>query len=244
MNAPKTIFVSYAHDDRPLVSRLVAALRAETGEAVEYILDEQSIQVGQSLVGNIASSIFASDGILLVLPSNSDRPWLRTELALALAKAQRDKSFKVIPVVTGDSPVPQLLADRLFVDLRSPKDFRAGVSSIARSIVSDATDGFDRDLGDAAKYAVRAQAVALSEAKREWALAKERSQRAVVWSFVAGLVAALTSILPLLLKQFERGAIGITAVVAVLTTLIGFLVGRREKAKETTTKASSSEDAA
>ncbi len=244
MNAPKTIFVSYAHDDRPLVLRLVTALRAETGDTVEYILDEQSIQVGQSLVGNIASAIFASNGILLVLPSDPDRPWLRTELALALAKAQRDESFKVIPIVTGNSPIPQLLADRLFVDLRSPKDFQAGVSAIARSIVSDATDSADRDLNSAAKYAVQAQSFALSEAKREWALTKEKSQRVVFWSFVAGLVAALTSTLPLLLKQVDQGAIGLTAVVAILTTLIGFLLGRREKVKEAATEAPSSEDAA
>ncbi|SEN70245.1 TIR domain-containing protein [Sphingomonas gellani] len=221
-----SIFVSYAYDDKPLVERLVEALRARTGDAVDYVLDEQFLEAGESISESVATRIFNSQGVLLVLPSNPQGLWLQAEMAFALAKAQKDPNFKLLPVVTGNGAVPQLISDRLYVDIRTPEKFAAGVEALGRAVLLDRQSSPDSVQQAAKEMTMRAQSQALQAAKLEWEATKSGNQKSIGFAFAGGLTAALISIVPLAAEiDHLRLPFGLSFIAPAITAIVGFALG-------------------
>ncbi len=122
------VFVSYAHEDREFVERLVDDLR-EQGADLFY--DRLSIQPGESIVRRVSAELDASDYILVVLSHASiDSGWVNAELDAAFMRECDARTTLILPVIFSDVAVPTLLRPRRAADFRG--DYSAGLNSLLR----------------------------------------------------------------------------------------------------------------
>jgi hypothetical protein len=103
------VFVSYAREDRPFVSRLVREMRARDIP----VWDDSHIEHGQAWYRTIEHQLDESDAVVLVMTGASrDSDWVTNELL----RAQR-KGIPVRPLLVGGEP--WLAVESLnFIDLR------------------------------------------------------------------------------------------------------------------------------
>ena len=113
MAAPK-VFISYAHDSRPLAEELTQAF---SNEGITVWADFKDLQPGDQWRIKLDRAIKASNLFLfLISPNIQMSPWQELESQTALAKAWTDSKTKVLPVLTGSSESPPFL--RSWVSLR------------------------------------------------------------------------------------------------------------------------------
>jgi len=95
-----SVFVSHAHEDKPYV-RVVCTCIAERG--CRIWLDEDELRIGDSLPDGIVEAIDEVDFVL----------------ALAVTREIRQGTVVVLPVRMDDTPMPPLLKEKLYLDVRS-----------------------------------------------------------------------------------------------------------------------------
>jgi len=125
----KTVFLSYASEDKEAALRIATALR-QSGIGVWF--DDWEIQPGDSLAAHVASTIAAKDVLVILLSRASvGSPWLRQEIMPVLNRDLSSRAITVIPAVLDDSDVPPELARYGSVDLR---DIPMGIQSLVQQL--------------------------------------------------------------------------------------------------------------
>jgi TIR domain len=126
------IFVSYSHEDRHSVSRLVRDLR-ELGHSVT--LDRSHFRPGQRIETSIHNRIERADFFIPVLTPNIVKSkWVRrVEIYLAQKLQRSGHRLRILPVVMGKGPAdPGSLKGIKYVDLR--KNYSLGLAMLAQEL--------------------------------------------------------------------------------------------------------------
>lgn len=225
---PKRVFLSYAREDAQLASRLASAIDEYAGESLVLNFDAWSAEPGSDLATTIASMVQKSDAMVVVLPKNGNHNWIGAELALGLARSERDTDFRLIPIRTAGAVVPVLLQNRVYLDLA-----HSDVDTAARQIV-DAV--LSKRSGDAASpegrdLLVSVQRKALEIDKAEYELASADSKWLFTASLLAAVVALLLAITPIIAPNDKLVERLWTLVAPIATALLGYIFGRRRLVK-------------
>lgn len=124
------IFVSYSHQDKPMVDVIVDRLKLA---GHEIWIDHLKLRPGDNISRKIEEGIGSSDAVLVVVSVNSlSSKWVRQEFSsLALSEISKRVS-RVIPILIDNSSVPSYLSNYLYIDLS--KDLETGLESLVRSL--------------------------------------------------------------------------------------------------------------
>ena len=129
------IFISYSQKDRERVN-LFASILAYNG--FDIWMDTKSIPLGSSIISEISKGLDASDIYMIFISQNSSvSNWVEEEISLALTKNIADKKPRIIPVLLDNSPIPQKLRDRRYLDAR--ESIYSALTVFISSIESDKT---------------------------------------------------------------------------------------------------------
>lgn len=123
------VFLSHNSADKPL-ARSIGAHLVLVGADVWF--DEWEIQAGDSVPGLLNEGLKDFDVFLLIWSKSASRSnWVRQELHSAIVRAIADSSAKIILCKVDDTPLPPLIADRRYIDLR---DVKAGIQELVGDI--------------------------------------------------------------------------------------------------------------
>lgn len=127
-----TVFLSYSSADKLFARRLANRLSAA---GVIVWLDESQMSIGDSLPEEIGRAISSSDYVLAIVSSNSvTSSWVSKELALATVLEVKDQKARVLPVRIDDSPIPDILVDKVYADFRDRRRFRQAFAKLLAAI--------------------------------------------------------------------------------------------------------------
>jgi hypothetical protein len=120
----KKIFVSYSHEDASPATQITRALE-EAG--FRLWIDQQEIRPGDSFLERMNEGLEDASYFLLLLSSAAvSSRWVTKEWMATLASG----GTVIIPVRLDDTPLPLLLRDVVYVDMRP--NMHAGVEEIVR----------------------------------------------------------------------------------------------------------------
>jgi hypothetical protein len=120
----KTVFISHASIDKPLVRDLVSRIE----RTMNVWLDEKQIVVGDSITQEVDRGLTGCDALILCISKNSvNSEWVRREYAYAISVRK-----KVLPVRLDDCYPPPSLADLKYIDF--PGNEEACVQEIFASV--------------------------------------------------------------------------------------------------------------
>lgn len=109
-----SIFLSYAHIDKPFARQLKNDL--ERGGARVW-LDDGEIQIGDSLIETIRSAIDETDYFGVILsPASVKSHWVRKELDVAMNQEIDGQEVKVLPLIYRHCEIPGFLKGKLYAD--------------------------------------------------------------------------------------------------------------------------------
>ena len=122
------VALSFAGAQRPYVEQVAGALKAR-GVRCFYDADEQIELWGKYLAEELPA-IYGEQAAAVVVFVSAEyaaRDWTRPERRAALARAVRERREYVLPARFDDTPLPGLLSDMVWVDLRirTPQQFAA-----------------------------------------------------------------------------------------------------------------------
>jgi len=124
--APK-IFISHAWEDKALVRRLEAELKAA---GAETWVDHSGVHGGDNLPKRISDALTWCDTVLLVWSEAASKShWVELEWTNALSLRKT-----IIPCRVDQTPLPALLANVLYVDCR---DFAKGFTQLQQALHLD-----------------------------------------------------------------------------------------------------------
>ena len=110
------VFISYSHDDKDFVTKLVSDLR-EKGINVWF---DENIQPGDRFPIKIHSNLSTSTHFIAILSKSSvkSRQWIEIEASKALAKEGKDAQYQIIPLCHNIdcNDIPDLWMDRTIID--------------------------------------------------------------------------------------------------------------------------------
>ncbi|MDD2734812.1 MAG: TIR domain-containing protein [Desulfuromonadaceae bacterium] len=114
---PPTVFLSYSHEDKKIVTEVAEYLRAA---GINVWLDLSEIRWGDSLRERIDRGLDSADFLAFFMSSSSlGKPWPRAELnAIISRQLQADRGAMVLPILLEDTEIPPILRDIRYIDLR------------------------------------------------------------------------------------------------------------------------------
>jgi hypothetical protein len=176
---PRT-FLSHSAADKPRLAELVAELR---NAGIQVWIDEAELEAGDSLKDKLRPAIQQSDIVIGILTTTSVKSdWVKWELNAASGLEIDGNCLKVVLVLLDDVALPEYVADRLFIDLRDPREFRSEVGKLLRA----AEARFWR-MRSPMTYA---DADALQQELRQWKLPSiaeaENARTAMIYSEIGG----------------------------------------------------------
>jgi hypothetical protein len=130
------IFVSHAHEDK-VAARQIAHALAEAG--LEPWLDEREMRSGNELLRTISTVLIEADYFVIVLSRTAlTKPWVLTEMRMALTAEIEKGRPKVIVLRLNDCELPIELLHKLYLDLRGRfeeglKDLSGHMGGVARA---------------------------------------------------------------------------------------------------------------
>jgi TIR domain len=132
-----SIFISYAHADKPLAQALAAGL---TARGVTVWIDEQELRVGDSIIERVATAVSETDFFLaLVSESSRESRWCQKELHLAISGELQREGIVVLPLRVGGVEMPATLRDLLYLDV-DPDDVGPAVDRLVRDVRDHVAD--------------------------------------------------------------------------------------------------------
>ena len=126
------VFISYSSQDRDFVQRLAEDLKKRD---IPVWFDETELEPGDSIIGAIEAGIDKMEFLIVVLsPASVDSGWVTQEVRMALHKGISGKKVSVIPVLRQECQIPGFLRDLKYLDMRSDRDYPAGLERLVRKI--------------------------------------------------------------------------------------------------------------
>ena len=168
------VALSFAGPQRDYVEQVAAALKAR-GVRCFYDADEQIELWGKYLAEELPAIYGEQAAVVVVVvfvsAEYAAREWTRNERRAALARAARERQEYVLPARFDDTPLPGLLRDMSYVDLRTktPQQFAAMIAGklAALKITGPRSLGAG-DLARDAEAAGPAGAVRAGDADPRW----------------------------------------------------------------------------
>ncbi len=120
------VFLSHASADNPAVEHLARKLREE---GLKPFLDKWHLIPGERWISGLTEALAQSSTLAVFIgPKSGGGAWRTREVESALARAAREDSFRVIPVILpgGDERAVEEVSG--FLDLHTWVDFRAGLA--------------------------------------------------------------------------------------------------------------------
>jgi hypothetical protein len=110
-----TVFISHAGGDKPRASEVADSLR---GAGITVRFDRAEATLGDSFLSFMEDSLRTSDYCLLLWSWRAvSTPWVQMEWESALYRSVTEKRAFLVAARIEDTPLPQLLAPRLYCDL-------------------------------------------------------------------------------------------------------------------------------
>lgn len=129
---PRQVFLSYASGDQAVARRVADAL---LGAGLTVWFAAWELTPGESIASRVAEGMSASDIIIVLLsPRSVASRWVAFELETAIAREIHDRAITVIPAVIADCEIPPLLAEKVYLDLRT--DLDAGIQQLIRRLAA------------------------------------------------------------------------------------------------------------
>lgn len=126
----KVVFLSHSSKDKPFIRQLAADLSKEN---ILVWLDEQQINVGDSINDKVSQGLAESDYFILAMSDNSvESEWVKRELNSALISEIEAKKVKILPIKLSDCDLPQLIKDKKYADFT--KSYKAGLTELIKAI--------------------------------------------------------------------------------------------------------------
>jgi hypothetical protein len=124
--AKPDIFISHSSRDKPAALRLATTLNFC---AVDVWLDDWELEVGQSLMDEIAEAMDESRYIAILITDNYNKTvWTKTEYKKAVSREQKEGRTVMLPLIVGEAEIPDFLEDKLYIDLRT--NFFSGIAQL------------------------------------------------------------------------------------------------------------------
>lgn len=109
------VFISHSSTDKKFVRMLKDALLENS---IQTWLDEDQLDLGDSLVTKLESALDTSSHLVIILsPSAVKSDWVKYELKKALDNQRTGLVQKIIPIKYRECEIPEELADLLHADL-------------------------------------------------------------------------------------------------------------------------------
>jgi len=191
-------FVIHATKDLNFVRQLRVDL---SRFGIDAITSENIISPGAEFATQLERVIRRTPIVLLVLSkSTADRPWVTTEISLALSQQLSGEPKLLIPILAESAAeVPFFIKNLQFVDLSSLPRYREGIEKVAEAIRS--WRGTDQSRKDGERKEAEQARLRLIDAERS-ALEKQRLNESIIrrerfalltsaFTTLAGAVAAL-----------------------------------------------------
>jgi hypothetical protein len=122
------VFVSHSSHDKKFVKRLKRDLQSHY---FTTWIDEDRILKGGSIASGVAKGLEEADVLLACLSKTAVLSgWVSTEWQTKLVRHMNDKKVSVIPIRLDDTPIPQLLIDKAYVDFRQKAKYEQSFSQL------------------------------------------------------------------------------------------------------------------
>jgi TIR domain len=126
-----SVFMSYAHADRPLAQALTKGLQSR---GCRVWLDEGELRVGDSLINSISQALDQVDFVVVLVSASSvDSNWCRKEVSMAMTGEVNQRGITVLPIRVDSTQMPPSLTDKVYLDV-SETDVDKAVDTLFRSI--------------------------------------------------------------------------------------------------------------
>jgi hypothetical protein len=114
---PPTVFLSYSHEDKKIVSEVAEELQAA---GINVWFDLSEIRWGDSLIERINRGLDSADFMAYFMSKNSlAKAWPKHELNAIISRAlSGDRGAVVLPVLLDNAEIPPVLRDKKYLDLR------------------------------------------------------------------------------------------------------------------------------
>jgi hypothetical protein len=97
----KSVFISYARDDRPFVQEVAAGLRAR---GIEANVERDSVHSGERMADELKAGLESSNVVVVFFGNSVPSPWMNFEIGAAIGSSKQ-----LVPVlldVSGVSRAP------------------------------------------------------------------------------------------------------------------------------------------
>ena len=174
------VFVSHASEDKPFVRKLVEALK---GKNLNVWLDEEELQVGDSIVTGVSQGLKNADYLVAVLSKASiGSRWVQAELNATLMEELSGKGVAVLPVLIEDCELPTLLKDRVYADFSH--GFNVGLQKLLAVFEQEGESAANAAPEVATKAAPCSQkllAITLADLRRRITERMDRGEVSTLW---------------------------------------------------------------
>jgi TIR domain len=133
-STPPDGFVSYSHQDREWVLKLVARLRhgRKDGRPLTIAMDDDLFVPGESLIRQIERSVRTSSQLVCVLsPDYLESDWGRLEAEMKTIDDPSGRKGLLIPILHRNCDVPYFLRLRLAADFRQEQRYEHSLRRLA-----------------------------------------------------------------------------------------------------------------
>jgi hypothetical protein len=170
------VFVSHASEDKPFVRKLVEALK---GQDLNVWLDEEELQVGDSILAGVSDGLKNADYLVAVLSKASmGSRWVQAELNATLMEELSGKGVTVLPVLIEDCELPTLLKDRVYADFRH--DFNSGLQKLL-AVFQQEGESAPEVATKAASCSKKLSAITLADLRRRITKRMDRGEVSSLW---------------------------------------------------------------
>lgn len=186
-------FIIHATADQTFARQLRANLREA---AIKARTAEDLIAPGAEFSTQLERIIRRSPVVLVVLSKlSSERPWVATEISLALSQQMSGEPKLIIPVLAReDAEIPFFIRNLQYVDLSSGSKYRSGLPKLIDSIKTwRATDQPRHAAEQSRQRLIDAERLALQQAVMEREISRQARASFFAASFatVVGVVTAV-----------------------------------------------------
>ena len=121
------VFLSHSSRDKALALRLATDLNFC---GVDAWLDEWEIQIGQSIADVVSNAMEKARYVAILISENYNKSvWTKREYKKALSREEREGRVVMLPLILGETDLPDFLEDKKYLDLRD--HYYSGLAQLA-----------------------------------------------------------------------------------------------------------------